>query len=274
MKYLYLALACVLVACTSRQEQPYTEPVSVAVEEPQTTTSQTTSTTSSPTSSKTVSKGVIGSVTDVTVYGELSEQVMQQLVKEGDDVKQGQTLLVLNDENLRTQVIQAENQMEQAEFRYQEILVGQGYKLDALDKVPENIRNLALMKSGYNAQKESLEQAHRQYEKRVIKAPVSGTVIQFEVHQYDRLQGGAAVCHIIDKEHLKVKFSILETELSRLTLGTEVKVTAIAYPEVSHKATVTKISPVVEENGMVKMEARLEDADKLMPGMTALVERE
>lgn len=268
MKYLYLAFAFVLSACAGSVDKPSTTegtPSTVTAETPVVAMP-------SPTTSHTVSKGMIESVTDVSVYSELSEQVMQMLFKEGDKVQKGQILLVLNDEKLRTQLVQAENQMKQAEFQYEEILIGQGYKRTEFDRVPENIKDLARLKSGYNTQKESLEQARRQYDKRIVKAPVSGTVTHVEVHQYDMLNGGTAVCHILDTEHLKVSFSILETELSRMALGTEVKVTAIAYPEVSHEATVTKISPVVEANGMVKLEAKLADADKLMPGMTALVE--
>lgn len=54
-------------------------------------------------------------------------------------------------------------------------------------------------------------------------------------------------------------------------MGTHIQVVSIAYPSEQHEAVVSAISPVVEKNGMVHLEATLQPHPHLMPGMTAIV---
>ena len=70
---------------------------------------------------------------------------------------------------------------------------------------------------------------------------------------------------------LKVCFDVLENELQKFQQGTRIRVVSIAYPAEVHEAVVSAISPVVEKNGMVHLEAMLQPHPHLMPGMTAIV---
>lgn len=223
-------------------------------------------------SSKTVSKGHIESVTDISVYCQLQEQIVKLNIKDGMKVSKGQTLIVLEEEKLLSQLVQARNQFEQANFMYEEILVGQGYKKNEFSKVPEYVNRMAKVKSGYNTNEESLRQAEINYAKRNVLAPVSGTVSDVAVHQYDLPQYSTPICHIFDAEHLKVVFNILESERSRISIGHTVQVTTVAYVNEHHSATVNLISPKVDSNGMIKIEAVISDHENLMPGMTAFVD--
>ena len=54
-------------------------------------------------------------------------------------------------------------------------------------------------------------------------------------------------------------------------LGTVIQVVSIAYPNETHEAKISTVSPVVEKNGMVHLEALLTPHPHLMPGMTAIV---
>lgn len=47
--------------------------------------------------------------------------------------------------------------------------------------------------------------------------------------------------------------------------------TTVAYPSEQHPATVSAISPVIDTNGMVHVEATLQPHPHLMPGMTAFI---
>lgn len=219
----------------------------------------------------TLSKGTIQSVVDVAVYCPLSEQVVQLYVSEGSHINKGQTILALNDENLRNQLVQAQNEFEQANFQYEEILVGMGYKQEEFDKVPANVTKLAKVKSGYNIRQANLQQAQEQYDKRFIKAPVSGTVSDISVHKYDIPQNTAPLCRIFDAQHLKVVFNILESEREKIAIGNKVSVSTIAFSHQYHVATINLISSKVDENGMIKVEALIQDNENLIPGMTALV---
>lgn len=218
----------------------------------------------------TVSKGRIESVRTVPVYCPLSEQLVKVNVKPGQHVTAGQVLAEHDDENLTTNLTQAQNHMEQAQFQYEEFLIGQGYKREQFASVPASVQRNAKVKCGYNIHMESLAQARRQMKKRVVKAPVSGTVTEVNIQQYD-IPHGEPLCRIIDTQHLRVKFNILETELKRIKIGKQVTVTSIAYTSEHHTAKVTYISPTVDDKGMVEIKAELNDIHNLMPGMTVLV---
>lgn len=221
--------------------------------------------------SKTVSKGRIESVTDVAVYSQVQEQIVKLNIKDGYTVVKGDVIVELDDENLMNQLVQARNAFEQAEHMYQEILVGQGYNIEEMDKVPENVSKISKVKSSYNTSETSLSQAERNYAKRNVKAPVSGIVTDVSVHQFDLPQSTAPLCRIFDPNNMKVVFNILENERGRIEIGSEVSVTTVAYANEVHHATVNLISPRVDENGMIRIEARIKDCDNLVPGMTAFV---
>lgn len=220
---------------------------------------------------RTVSKGRIESVTDIAVYSQMQEQIVRLNIKDGSIVRKGDIIVELNDENLMNQLVQARNAFEQAEHMYQEILVGQGYNIEEMDKVPENVSKISKVKSSYNTSETSLKQAERNYAKRNVKAPVSGIVTDVSVHQFDLPQSTAPLCRIFDPHNMKVVFNILENERGRIEIGSEVSVITVAYANEIHSATVNLISPRVDENGMIRIEAKLKDCNNLIPGMTAFV---
>ena len=88
---------------------------------------------------------------------------------------------------------------------------------------------------------------------------------------YGAATPGVPLFYIVDTEHLKVCFDVLENELHKFQAGAGIQVISVAYPNEEHEAVVSAISPVVEKNGMVHLEATLQPHPHLMPGMTAIV---
>ena len=82
---------------------------------------------------------------------------------------------------------------------------------------------------------------------------------------------GETLFRIVDTEHLKVCFDILENELQRFEKGTVITMAPISYPDDRHYASITAISPVVEKNGVVHLEATLTPHPHLIPGMSAII---
>lgn len=218
-----------------------------------------------------VSTGVIRSDREVSVFSRIEGQLLEVNLIEGASVRAGQPLFRLDDWELKGKYEISRTAYEQAQFRMTEILVGQGYKRDRLDEVPDNIKEYAKVKSGVNVCASDLEFNRSRLEKAVIKAPVSGLVTGIKSLSYSFVEPGQTLCTIVDPKHLIVEFSILETELRKFEVGTVVEVRAIAYNEIVHTATVRSIGTVVDESGMVKIDAVLSDSDHLLPGMTAIV---
>ncbi|MCQ2183242.1 MAG: HlyD family efflux transporter periplasmic adaptor subunit [Bacteroidales bacterium] len=218
-----------------------------------------------------VSKGIIRSENEIKVFSRIEGQLEEVTLLEGRKVQKGETLFTLDDWELRSKVMLDESALEQAHFRMEEILVSQGFKRDSFDAVPENISSNARIKSGLNVCERELEISRERLSMASISAPVSGLVTGLSATSYAFVKPGETLCTIVDPKHLFVEFSILETELRNFHVGVKVDVQAIAYKESSHTAIVRSVGSVVGNDGMIKVEAALQDSEDLLPGMTAIV---
>ena len=220
----------------------------------------------------TVTKGKIESEREIPVYSRLAEQiVMFAIEKTGQYVKKGELVARLSDASLQDKIVHSRAKLEKAEFQYQAILMGQGYKRDHLDAAPENIKKLARINSGYNEAKAELHELEHQLSYCIIKAPVSGYVSKIQNTLYGAALPGEALFYIVDSEHLKVGFDVLENELAKYEEGAVLSVSTVTYPKEKHTARVSGINPVIDDNGMIHIEATLEPHPHLLPGMTAFV---
>ena len=217
------------------------------------------------------SKGTIEAVTEVPVYSRISEQIVSFDIELGQRVRKGQVVARLSQAALQDRIARNRAELEKAEYQYQAILMGQGYKRGELDNAPEEIRRQARVNSGYNTALASLQQLEHELTYCTITAPISGAVSRRDATLYSAATPGVPLFYIVDTEHLKVCFDVLENELHKFQSGTKIQVISVAYPSEVHEAVVTAISPVVEKSGMVHLEATLQPHPHLMPGMTAIV---
>lgn len=220
----------------------------------------------------TVTKGKIETVREIPVFSRLAEQIVMFGIKgEGQYVKKGQVVARLSDAALREKILHSQAKLEKAEFQYQAILMGQGYKHDHLDEAPENIKRLARINSGYNEVKAELHELEHMLSYCTITAPVSGYVSKIRNTLYGAAQPGEALFYIVDGDHLKVGFNVLENELAKYVGEVSITVSTITFPDEKHTATISAISPVIDSNGMAHIEATLQPHPHLAPGMTAFV---
>lgn len=218
-----------------------------------------------------VSKGVIRSASEVKVFSRIEGQLLDVPVLEGRKVSKGQVIFRLEDQELKSKLLLSESQWEQSKLRMEEILVSQGYKRSEMDKIPENVINYAKIKSGVNICGQELSIARSKVERTVIRAAQSGVITGVKALSFAYVKPGETLCTIVDPDHLIAHFSVLETEVSKFSIGTKVEVYALAYSDIPYSATVRTISSIVDENGMIEVEAVIDDSRKLMPGMTAVV---
>ena len=217
-------------------------------------------------------KGKIESVRLIPVYSRMAEQIVMFAIENtGQYVKKGQVVARLSDVALREKIAHARAKLEKADFQYQAILMGQGYKHDNLDAAPEKMKHMARISSGYNEAKAELHALESELSYCTITAPVSGAVMKIQNTLYGAAQPGEPLFYIVDTDHLKVSFEVLENEVPRYENGAILSVSTVAFPSEHHPATVSGISPVVDDNGMVHIEATLNPHPHLAPGMTAFI---
>jgi RND family efflux transporter MFP subunit len=217
-------------------------------------------------------KGKIESVRLIPVYSRMAEQIVMFAIENtGQYVKKGQVVARLSDVALREKIAHARAKLEKADFQYQAILMGQGYKHDNLDAAPEKMKHMARISSGYNEAKAELHALESELSYCTITAPVSGAVMKIQNTLYGAAQPGEPLFYIVDTDHLKVSFEVLENEVPRYENGAILSVSTVAFPSEHHPATISGITPVVDDNGMVHIEATLNPHPHLAPGMTAFI---
>lgn len=216
-------------------------------------------------------KGKIETVREVPVFSRISEQIVMFAIENvGQEVRKGQVVARLSDAALREKMAHSRAKLEKAEFQYQATLMGQGYKHDNLDAAPENIKKMARISSGYNEARAELLELEHELSYCTITAPISGYVIKIQNTLYGMAQPGEALFYIVDVDHLKVSFDVLENEVPRYWDGATLTVSTVAFPSEQHPATISAVG-AVDDNGMVHVEATLKPHPHLAPGMTAFV---
>jgi len=217
-------------------------------------------------------KGRIEAIREIPVFSRLEEQIVMFGIEQiGQHVKKGQVVARLNDAALREKILLCRAKLEKAEFQYEAILMGQGYKHGQLDAAPDNLKRVARINSGYNLAQAELKELELELSYCTITAPVSGYVLKIQNSLYGAARPGEPLFYIVDIDHLKVSFDVLENEIAKYEMGAKVSATTVAYPNEHHPATISGVSPVIDKDGMIHVEATLKPHPHLLPGMTAFV---
>lgn len=78
-------------------------------------------------------------------------------------------------------------------------------------------------------------------------------------------------CRVIHTGNMEVDFTVLENELPLLKVGDKVEITPYASAAGVRQGSISEINPLVDENGMVRIKARVNGSNKLFDGMNVRV---
>lgn len=238
---------------------------------------------SAPLTHKTMGKVVASRYADMSF--ETALPIEQVFVRNGQQVRRGQVLARLDQFKLRNTIEQqhraieqAQLQMEQAHLQMQDVIIAQGFDPDKVESVPSHVLHNADVKSGYALSKAQLAAARTQlaaaqHELRsgVLTAPFDGVVANLSVQAHQLAQAGQTVCRVIATGDMEVEFRVMESDLNSYKLGTSLVIVPVADQSQQYTATVSEINPVVDEQGAVKLRARLGAASGLFDGMNVEV---
>lgn len=218
-----------------------------------------------------VSNGKVaaGSYVDMN-FRSTTERIAHIYVKNGDRVAAGQKLADLDTYTLQNKVSQAESSLNQANLELKDVLIGQGYNPDRMSEVPSEVMWLAKVKSGYDRAQNELELARFELEHAVLTAPMSGVVANLFTKAHNQ-PTAEPFCRIINNGAMEVEFTVLESELSLVKQGDQVDIVPYAMPEITAKGTISEINPMVDENGMVTVKAKVAGNTGLFDGMNVRI---
>lgn len=218
-----------------------------------------------------VSNGKMTAKEQADLYFRTAEVVAKVYVKNGDYVRKGQKLAELDLFRLQNNLLQRENALSQATLEMQDVLIGQGYAPDKPEAVPADILQLAKVKSGYESAKAQYDAAKYDVQQATLTAPFDGMVANLFGKAYNMAQTGEPFCRVIATGNMEVDFSVLESELPLIKTGDKVEVTPYASTVGVCTGSISEINPFVDENGMVRVKARVNGSNKLFDGMNVRV---
>ncbi len=196
----------------------------------------------------------------VDVLSETERHVTDLMVEEGDSVRVGETLLLLEDEAQRTALRRVESQLARSRLEYerQERLFEQ-----------ELISEQAYIQARYDTEQLelALEDAERELSYATVMAPISGVVTERLVNLGDHVETHAKLFEIVDFDSIVARVFVPERQLTGLFVGQPARVLAQSL-DGPHQARVERISPEVDpRSGTVKVTLDIPGNQGLLPGM-------
>ena len=202
----------------------------------------------------------------VAVSFPIGGRVERVYVHEGDHVREGQTLVVINNANAQNAYNSAKATLDQAEDAYKRLK--KVYDQGSLAEVKWVEMQTELEKA------RSMEQiARKQLEDCTLKAPISGVVSTCNAKAGGSLLPGEPAVTVLDMGRISVTFSVPESEISSVEVGKEafVYVPALDNRMLTGRITERGVSASrVSHSYQVKV--AFPNADKsLLPGMVCKV---
>ena len=215
-------------------------------------------------------QGIIKTDQNMIVYPEFSGRILRVLVDEGQNVKKGQTLAVIDDGGLSDELKLVESQANLAETIFE-----RQSKLWS-NEIGSEIQFLEA-KTNYEVQKNRLQSVREALNKTKITAPFSGTVdeIMIEVGQLvapPMMPDQSGAFRVINLGNLYVESLIPESFIGKIRRGSSVNVN-IPVNQSSFESTVKHSGSSIDPKSRTfRIEANLpQNNNSIMPNMNAEV---
>ena len=163
--------------------------------------------------------------------------------------------------------VTAINVQEGAEVAKDDILIGLSG-----DDLTESIQSASESLRSAEISMQNLQDAMNNY---TITAPINGTIIEKDAKAGDAAKAGDTLCIVYDLSYLEMSINVDELQISSISVGQQVQITADAVPDKTYVGTVTRVSMKGASNGgttTYPVTIRIDDTDGLRPGMNANAE--
>jgi HlyD family secretion protein len=233
--------------------------------------------------SKVSATGNLKALYQVNLQSQVMGTVDRLYVHEGDRVKKGDLLCLLDRKSYEADLMQAKAQFEQAEA-----VLGRNESLYARKLIAQE--QYESVKTAYEAAKSQYEQSQDRYNKTSIVAPISGTVAQVNIEEGETViigtmnNLGTVLMVIADMSQMLAIVDADETDMPSIRPGQTAEVSVDAIPDSTFAGVVTRVGYMPVENNLTstssltstgtgtdfEVEVKILKVDSAMkPGMTA-----
>lgn len=219
-----------------------------------------------------IATGKVSALKQAKINFKTTGFIEKVLVPNSSIVKKGQVLAILDNEQQRIALQQAQDNLQESQVELHRLLLEFGGKDRDTSSVSSRILQNIKAKSGYTKALTNVRDAHLKLGNTFLKAPFAGVITNLKTKAYNPTPTTEPFCTILSRESLVVEVSILESELGIITLGQTAKVKALAYLDKNYEGTVSEINPMVNEHGLILIKIKIKDPDKyLLEGMNVQV---
>lgn len=216
--------------------------------------------------------GTIQPVSSIDISSKITAQIKEVKVKENDQVKAGQTLVILEDTGLQAEVTQAKEKLDNSGIKYNRTT-----KMNSIGGASTEELDNARM--DYNIAKANYDEVMSRLDETIIVSPMDGTIIGKPLNAGEMVAQGVnnptVIMTVADMSKIQIQAKVDQTDIGKIALGQRVTFTVDAYPDKEFSGTVSTISrkPVVESNvTYYQVTIDVDNAENLLnPGMVARV---
>jgi len=224
----------------------------------------------------TITTGILAPQQQTTLHLKSTGTIQQLPIQEGQLIQKGNLIAALDDEALQLALGQRTLEMDDAIGNKKDLLIANGGEAEIDTSVSAERLDLILTLSGMRRALHGIKQAQFQIDQAKIYAPFSGVIADIKVKQYQQGNTGQEICRLLNPNTFEAEFQLTEAEALRINIGQRVKVIPLAVPEKSFAANISVINPIVNEQGLVTVRAKLKNTKRhrLLEGMHVRVQIE
>jgi len=201
-----------------------------------------------------------------------NSKVKELRVKNGQHVKKGDTITILENYESKNQLLQSRVEFENARIKLMDELIALGYELADSADIPPSIFEAAKIKSGFLQAQNQLKLALYKYNESFITAPISGYIGNLKARENTYPKNNNLICTIMDMKAFEIVFPVMESELNEIKTGQEINVIPVYNEKMKIAGKVIEINPVIDENGLVEVRALINNPSSgLFEGMNVKV---
>jgi HlyD family secretion protein len=208
------------------------------------------------------STGKIQPEIQVKINAEVSGEIIELPVREGQQVKKGQLLVRIKPDAYQAQYesAQAALQMANASLRKAEAEYKRAVELFAKKLISDSEMEIAnanylSAKATYDQANASLKQAHDTFSKTIIKSPMSGVISQLISELGERVSGssfmqGTEIMTVADLSTMEARVDVGENDIVLVSKGDTAKIEVDSYPDQKFVGTVSQIANTAKSTGL------------------------
>lgn len=216
-----------------------------------------------------ISNGKLKAVRKSELKFRVAGELQELLVKNGSKVKKGQLLARLNPFEYQQKLDEAEVGIKNATLEMEDMVLGY-VGLKVKDSIPRSIRETFAAKSGYITAAREFETAQYNLDGTILRSPFDGKIANIKYHNYEQVSPNDPFCLVIDDSQFEVEFNLVESEIHEVKMNGPV--TIIPFSENTHyTGYISEINPLIDENGLASVRARIKNRGMLWEGMNVKV---